>query len=224
MAIDAQRGQAVVEALAGLALLGLVGTAVISVGRFQWHGLEAAHAARAHAFRYAIGDRAPAVLARAPASGRTAPFVQPAVAHMQVLRAAHAADFPGPGGSRAAALRRELGLEDRGMVRVDAAVHVSPHRHHGQGLVLRRHTAILSDAGHADSDARAQQRIAASRTAWGDAARASLGPARQAASLLKRLDQGWGRAAPDLDWLTPWSDLVPADRVKLGASAAGRRP
>lgn len=202
-AFGMQRGQAVVEALAGLALLGLLGTAVISVGRFQWHGLQAAHAARVQVFRFALGDRVGSMGVR-------------------VTRAAHAADFPGPGGPRALALRRELGVEDGGMVRAEVSTRVAPHRQHGDGWPMRRHAAILADAGHADSDSRAQQRIAASRTAWGDASRASHGPARQAKSLLWRLDQGWRRSAPDLDWLMRWSDLVPADRLDRGPARRGR--
>jgi hypothetical protein len=204
MAIEAQRGQAVIEALAALALFGLLGTAVISVGRFQWQGLDASLATRSLAFRYALGDRA---------SGSS---------HLHVGRANRAADFPGPGGIRAAALRRELGVEDRGMVRADAALRVSPHRQHGDGLILRRHTAILADAGHADSDARVQQRIATSRTAWADAARSSRGAARQAAAQLKGIDRGWGRPAPEFDWLMPWEDLVPADRLDRAGSPARR--
>ncbi|OZI23639.1 hypothetical protein CAL26_09375 [Bordetella genomosp. 9] len=204
-----QKGQALVEALVGAALLGLLATAVVSVARFQWQGLRASHAARAQAFRYAAGDRA----------GHE-------FAHVRVTRAAHAADFAGPGGPRAAALRRELQVEDQGMVRAHAAVDVYPHRHHGAGLVLRRHVAILADAGHATGDDAAQRRIAASHAAWATAAGFSHAPARQAQAVLKRIDAGWRRPPPDLDWLAPWSDVVPADRLdrtRAGGSAS-RRP
>ncbi|WP_066634610.1 hypothetical protein [Bordetella sp. H567] len=224
MASEAQRGQALVEALAGLAILGMLGTAVISVGRFQWHGLQASHVARVQVFRFALGDRTGLGEGASVSASAAALPVGPGLIRTSVMRARAAADFPGPGGAGAMALRRELGLEDRGMVRADAAVRVFPHRQHGHGWRLRRHAAILADAGHADSDARAQQRIGASRTAWGNAARASHAAAREAKSLLRRVDLGWRRPAPDLDWLMPWSSLVPADRLDREASAAGRRP
>ncbi|ARP81066.1 hypothetical protein CAL12_09565 [Bordetella genomosp. 8] len=209
MTNKAQNGQALVEALVGAALLGLLATAVVSISRFQWQGLRASHAARAQAFCYAAGDR-----------------TNPEFAHVRVTRAEQAADFTGPGGPRAAVLRRELHVEDKGMVRAYAAVDVHPHRHHGAGLILRRHVAILADAGHAVGDDAAQERIAASRAAWATAAGASHAPARQAQALLKRIDTGWRRPPPDLDWLAPWSDVVPADRRdRAGAGgSASRRP
>ncbi|CAM3704399.1 Pilus assembly protein [Bordetella sputigena] len=234
MGNKAQHGQAMVEAVAGLAVLGLLATAVLSVARFQWQGLWASHAARTQAFRYALGDRAGDVaapgsssssLSRGGAVHAAAPLPRYGGANVQVMRAARAADFVGPGGPRAAALRRELGAEDQGMVHALASVRVSPHPHHGTGLIVRRHAAILADAGHADSDSAVQRRIGASRAAWAEAARGSLTPARQAQALLKRIDTGWRRPPPDLDWLGPWSDLVPADRLhRAGTGTAGWRP
>lgn len=223
MSSKAQQGQAVVESLAGLALLGLLGTAIISVGRLQWHGMEAAHAARVQAFRYAVGDRSDDG-GRGLSDTRQGASANAGPVRTHVARAAHAADFPGPGGARVAALRKELDVEDRGMVRADAAVRVYPHRQHGDGRVLRRHAAILADAGHATDDPHAQERIASSRTAWRDAARVSHAPARRAKTALQRIDRAWGRPTPDLDWLMPWSDLVPADRLDRAAKTAGRLP
>jgi hypothetical protein len=203
MAIDSQRGQAVAESLAGLALVVVLATALVSIGRLQWRGLEASHAARAQAFRYAVGDRAAVA------------------APLSVVRANGAAAFVGPGGARFAALRRELGVEDRGMVTAHAAVAVPLHRQHGSHAILRRHTAILADAGHAPGDQHTQDRIAASRAAWGDAAFSSLAAARQARSGLKDIDLGWARPAPELDWLRAWADLVPADSLDRPRSGRG---
>lgn len=238
MANKAQQGQAMVEALAGLVLLGLLATAALSVARFQWQGLWASHAARTQAFRYALGDRPGNVAAPLSSLPSSSPSLHrggatPAAASLSryggaglhVTRATQAAGFVGPGGPRAAALRHELKVEDQGMVRAHAAVRVSPHHRHGASLIVRRHAAILADAGHADGDSAAQRRIAASRTAWAAAARGSQAPARQARALLKRIDTGWRRPPPDLDWLGPWSDLVPADRMRrAGTGKAGGQP
>ncbi|WP_427185076.1 hypothetical protein ACL598_08410 [Bordetella bronchialis] len=222
MNVDRQRGQAAVEALAGMALLGLLATAAITIGRFQWQGLQAAHAARSQAFRHALGERAAghgevAIAHPAAPAGHSGPV------RLRVTRAAHAADFPGPGGPAAAALRHDFGLADRGMVHARASIRGLPHPQHGDGLVLHRHTAILADAGHADGDAATQRRIAAARAAWAGAARASHASARQAAAYWQGLDQGWKRPRPNLDWLSPWSDLVPADRLRSSGRGAGRR-
>lgn len=213
MVTDMQRGQALSEALVALALIAILGTAVISVGCLQWGGLEASHAARARAFRYALGDHDKDV---------SREFSSLGTASLSITRGRHAASFPGPGGAGAAALRRELGVEDRGIVTARASVAMPLHRHHGDHAVLRRHTSLLADAGHASDDQQAQWRIAMSRVAWGSAARGSLAVARQARAGLKNIDQGWARAMPNFDWLMPWSDLVPADRLDHAGRRKGR--
>jgi hypothetical protein len=206
MALNAQHGQALVESLVALALIAGLATAVISLGRLQWHGLEASNTARMQAFRYVVGDR------------------EAVAASLNVVRSPHAAAFTAPGGPQAAGLRRELGVEDRGMVTARARVAVPLHRQYGDRMILSRHTAILADAGHASDDGQAQRRIAASHVAWGQAARASVAAARQTRARLRDMDAGWARAVPDIDWLTPWDDLVPVDRLdRVGSGKRSRK-
>jgi hypothetical protein len=202
--VNAQRGQATAEALVVLGLIALLGTAVAAVGSLQWQGLEASHGTRLQAFRYALGDRKAGT---AVSSKRPSP---------------RAAGLSGPGGPRFAALRRELGVEDGGMVEMHAAHAVPLHRHHGGQVVVRRHSAILAGAGHAAGDEQTQRRIMSSDAAWGRAARHSLAVAQRTRSRLKDIDRGWARPAPDLDWLSHWADLVPADR-RSGRGGRGRR-
>jgi hypothetical protein len=200
-----QRGQALTEGLFVLALFALLGIAILGVGRLQWQGLVGAHTSRTAAFRYAAGDR------EAPTQG------------MPVTRASHAA-YGGPGGARGAALRRELQVEDRGMVTARAAIVAAASPGSIARLTVSRHTSMLADAGHAAGDQHAQQRIAASRQAWGNAARPSLAAGRRALARFKDLDHGWSRAAPAFDWLTPWADLAPRDQPPRARRSAGGAP
>jgi hypothetical protein len=193
-----------VEAVAVLALLGALIVSVVAVGRLQWWGLGGAHASRLQAFRYALGERLPS--SARPGVSRQ---VEPA--------------FQGPGGTPVRALRRELDVEDKGIVTavVTLPVHV-PHVETSRSA-MRRHTSILADAGHAASDRQAQDRIATSPQAWRRVAAPGLAAGRQAASRFKGVDRGWSRPAPDFDWLTPWADLVPPGRVRTTSRGQGRR-
>lgn len=78
---------------------------------------------------------------------------------------------------------------------------------------IHRRVAILTGVGHADGDAAAQSKMASSRLAWSGNASQSVSAGRAAASVLQPLEAGWPRPAPDFDWLSAWSGLVPADAV-----------
>jgi hypothetical protein len=85
------------------------------------------------------------------------------------------------------------------------------------GLVappVHRRLAILPGAGHAGSDAAAQSRMASSGLAWSTNARQSVSAGRAAAAVLQPLDAGWNRPAPDFDWLSAWSGLVPSSALE----------
>lgn len=200
---ERQRGYAMVEAVAVLGLLGALIVCVVAVGRLQWSGLSGSHASRIKAFRYALGDRLPS----SPRPG--------------VRRQAQPA-FPGPGGTPARALRRELDVEDKGIVTAVATMPVQVLYADASQWAMRRHTSVLADAGHAGSDRQAQDRIAASPQAWRRIAAPGLAAGRQAASRFKGVDRAWSRPAPDLDWLTPWADLAPPGRVRPSSRRRGR--
>lgn len=211
MRTDLQRGQALVEMTAVLVLLLGLGAAVAVIGEWQWRALGAAHASRTHAFLYARGSRTMAPrMDGAPGS------------HAVYLgREKRAANFEGPGGTAAAPLRRDWGLEDRGMVTASARFAASRRAPGLDTRILHRHTSLLADAGHAVDDAQAQTLIGRSDTAWGRAAKPSIRTGRQVAAALQGIDAGWRRDLPKFDWLAPWADLAPGGRVRRAGT--GRR-
>src|SRR5690606_17936518 len=109
-----------------------------------------------------------------------------------------------PGGAmpEAQALRHDWRLEDTGVLAVQFSVAprlsaVSP----GQGLpargldyfdnqrlVLRRHTAILTGAGHAADDIAVQETVADSPLAWSHSANSSYARGKKIASAMTAVD------------------------------------
>ncbi len=74
---------------------------------------------------------------------------------------------------------------------------------------LRRHTAILIDAGHAIDARSAHERAARSNTAWQRVSRASYTAGKKIAAAAVPVDAPWGRAAPVFDWFMPWAGKKP---------------
>ncbi|WP_454690830.1 hypothetical protein [Achromobacter aloeverae] len=200
-----QGGFALLEAGLVMALLLSLFAGVALLGEWHGHGLRAAHASRLQAFHAAHGG-----------AGRSSSMVP---AHT-VERHASPAGFSLPGGAAAAGLRRDWRMARDGLLTAYAGARaVRQGTGTGAGL-LRRHTALIGGAGHAAGDREAQDLIAANRAAWRRAADPTRRAGRRVAAALARIDAGWGRAAPDFDWLSRWADLVPEER--LGARGAGR--
>ncbi|MBP6018819.1 MAG: hypothetical protein KA735_04955 [Burkholderiaceae bacterium] len=120
-------------------------------------------------------------------------------------------------------LRTELGTADRGILRAWVGVDLSSLGAHQTGSpsllhlsdldgawpVLRRHTAILIDSGHAADDAAAQLRLELSPTAWAASSRRSYQLARQTDAVMGAVDGAWSRERPEFDWLQAWTGRVP---------------
>ncbi len=136
----------------------------------------------------------------------------------------------GGNSAEATRLRQELLFPDRGLVfgRVVAAPGLRLSRsalaQGGPSMlglnewtsmrpVLHRYLAMLTDAGHAADDLSVQARIGASDHAWRLTANETVRAGRALTSGLRLLDEPWGRALPNFDWLQPWNGLVPEDRV-----------
>jgi hypothetical protein len=204
MTMAHQHGQAAVEAVILLGLFAALGAGVAGVGGLQWLGLGATHASRSQAFLHAQGHTG------SPAAG------------IDVSRGSRPAGFMGPGGNPAAALRREWRVEDRGMVTASARFRSENGPHGWTSPAGRRHTSLLAGAAHARGDRHTQQVVGSSRTAWARAAQPSIRAGRRVAAALRSIDAGWGRELPRFDWLTPWSDLAPAGRVRTGPPPARR--
>ena len=202
-----QGGFALLEASLVIALLLALSAGVALLGEWHGHGLHATHASRLRVFDAAHGggDYASAMAAASPIAGRHAP----------------PSGFSLPGGAAAADLRRDWNMASDGLLPAHAGVHA---RRQGNGTgagLLRRSTALISGAGHAPGDRETQARIADNRAAWRGVASRTQRAGRQVAAALNRIDAGWGRAAPEFDWLSRWADLVPNERLAAGV---GGRP
>lgn len=117
--------------------------------------------------------------------------------------AAGAAAHPAPH------LQSELLGVNSGLSRVQARSAVSGNRWWRQGLVLTRQSLLMPDAGPADDMISARKRLASSPSAWMNAVQSSHAAAQRTRQAAGSLDSAWGRALPNLDWLSPWDHIVP---------------
>ncbi|GAB2891086.1 hypothetical protein LSG25_03635 [Paralcaligenes sp. KSB-10] len=234
-----QRGQALAEGLVVLFVLLSVWVAIGWLSRFQDMALQATHASRFAAFSVARhSDLRPAADIRrryfsGPAHqwndrhGRSVLSLEQTEVSL-LVRSDTALDVQAqPGGSLADAvsLRQGWRIDDTGIVRAIVtvgsraatqdivhkanAVKIGLSAFDGGYPILTRHTAILAGAGHASNDLDAQHRIAASKLGWSNGAENSYRLGRHIQMRTQPLDRAWGRAALELDWLTPWASHVP---------------
>lgn len=221
------RGQALAEGVVALGALAALFWAIPVLGRYLDISLSSTQASRLAAFR-AIQDEAsaaqaggaPHFLDRARASWRDdrgAALVTQAPAVSLRRVAALRAFQPGAGLAEVSELYADWRLEDQGIlvatVGVPARDVVSGGLRPARRLAFQGHTAILAQAGHAADDADVGRRIAAGGAGWGKAHASSVSAGRPLASSLNGIDQGWGRAAPEFDWLSAWEALAPEDRL-----------
>jgi len=189
-----QRGQAVIEALLMLPLLALLPWAVSWIGGLQFSALEMTQASRKAVMAVALGR----------------PLQDSGGAAERVRLSGGAQPLPGVAPPRVAALQDawfDAGLTllsmEAGTVRLGRL----------ESLRIARHMHVASGAGHAHGDADAQRRIGQASESWRRAADASSAQARRLAHLLDRLDGPWRRPRLSPDWLSAWTDVVPADRL-----------
>lgn len=202
-----QAGQALVEALLALAVLGVLFALQGVVGRLQDQALGTGMEARAAAFAVAYGlPSAPAGMRREDEGGL------PVRARL------------GQDSAAASALRGELlsgtGGLPLGLVKGEAGVVADLRSLDARRLGipewaqkppgLSSRYAILDGAGHADSAEAARKRLAQSASAWTEAAQGTQKAAR-ALSAMERVDAPWGRPRVEEDWLSRWAGKVPGD-------------
>jgi len=221
----AQQGQALAEGLLVLLLAGLLWFAIVQIAQLQDMAIQAQHASRVAAFAAAHDTLAADTTAvrqthfagaahrwRDPAGRRMLPDPAAQVSLRLTQHAPLSAQAqPGQADADALPLRREWRVEDAGIVRADAAVHVqTPFSSQDQpGITIRRWTAILRDAGHSPDAHSAQRRVGESATAWGDAARRSQTVGERVQRMVEPLDAAWKRPSPSYDWLMPWAGETP---------------
>ena len=187
----AAQGQAAVEAMLALVLLGGLMHGVAAVGTVLLRGQQAAQFSRLAAFVDAgkhtfvpsksdIGNAQVEILARD-------------WLHVDSgLRGAHATDH--------SVKLPAFIAGDRGLM----AVH--------------RHTVVAADTGHDVDDAAVSERIRRSSAGWSDAARGSIRIADELWRRMRHVDAPWGRDEWSTDWLNAWRDLAPARAIIAGRS------
>lgn len=234
---ERQAGQGLVEGVLALAMLATLWAAIAWLGQMQDIGLTVRHASAYAAFAAARGHvLADEVHARffsgsahrwTNLQGKSLLDEPERRVTMQVSTSDMLLDQaqPGEAGLAAAALRAAWGMEG-GLLDawvgaapaampppviwpIGAATSERPAQPGRQALILRRHTSILTGAGHAIGDDDAQVKLAASALAWGNNAKTSYTLGHKVQGVMDAVDAGWRRSVPHFDWLFPWSGHVP---------------
>lgn len=192
-----QAGQALVEALLLLPLMALVIWGAAWVGNLQFSAQQMSQLSRQVAMAGALGQASTPTKAGRELDSRLSAL-------------------PGVAAPRMAVLQREWFGQSLQLLSVHArlpsAIGAGAHLP-ASALAITRHTHVAVGAGHAHGDADAARRIGQAPTAWRQAERNALMAARPVGGVARRMDGPWGRPALQLDWLTPWADVVPTERV-----------
>ncbi|WP_233235184.1 hypothetical protein [Bordetella sp. LUAb4] len=210
------------EANLVIALLLALSGGVAMLGEWHGHGLRVTHASRLQVFDAAHGgDGYASSIASEPVGAYPSAAAGLSIEQGVLKQTGFSkktgfskqVGFSMPGGAATADLRRDWNMANDGLLAAHAdADAVRQGAGTGAGL-LRRHTALISGAGHAAGDSQTQQRIADNRAGWRGAADRTRRAGQRAALALRRIDAGWGRATPEFDWLSRWADLVPNERL-----------
>jgi len=210
-----QDGQALVELLVAMLSMIALYLAIVWLGRVQDVALQAEHQASHLAFLGAHGD---ASWTNSRTSTETAP-----TATLTHLPPAPPVAQPAGLATHAAALRRDWGVADSGVLQALVRVPVSIQAANAgaqamptlqafqfpAGLMVARRATTLSGTGHANSDTHVQQRTANAALPWAQAATVSQELVQQVRDRMMPVDQAWGRAAPEGEWLSRWQGQVP---------------
>ncbi|MEB2399204.1 MAG: hypothetical protein OZ927_06660 [Alcaligenaceae bacterium] len=141
----------------------------------------------------------------------------------RVFRSEPLPPFAQPGAATAfAALRQDWRLEDLGVLHAGLAVTPGAAHWgapgHASGAawspMLRRHTAILTGAGHAGDDQQTQHVLVQSGMAWRHGADVSYSLSERIRAAMGPVDSGWGRSLPAREWGSAWAGLAPATHLR----------
>lgn len=244
-----QRGQALVESLVALLALAVLWVALSWLAHYQDAALAATHASRYVAFVAGRGEQLGTYQAlyatrqAFPYRGGESVVVSSEVPDASVsisrqrLTPLSVSAQPGAGSVTATTLRNDWSLADKGIVRarvslsfgdpslgVGASQDASLFKLRAFDLAyppLSRSISILTGAGHGVSDGEVQSRVAASSIAWAAAYGASRAAGSEVTMRADGVERGWGRSAPDFDWLQPWSGQVPGHLLADFAANGG---
>lgn len=236
-----QSGQSVVEALVLFLALIVLFMAIPWLGRISDIGLQQANASRYAAFqltRHEEGIDESDLKHRFFLSKdhqwkdrANNDVVKSDSIHIRMDRDKKLTDYmqPGGSGSNREVLRREWGIEDKGIATI--AINTRPQYTQvddrtnepmsaglsffdQQILNIRRHTSILTGSAHSPTDLAAHKRSAASALAWREAAEASYDSGKKVADIAGPVDAAWNRPSPVFDWLEPWEGQLPRHHLE----------
>jgi hypothetical protein len=196
-----QRGQAVVEAMLMMPLMGVLIWAVSWVGGLQFSAQQMSQASRKAAMAGAMGQPL------SPRDAMKAIGLNRRVEALTDVAAQHVA-----------LLQDEWFGGELQLLSVHAHANPNPnprapHLVSAFAAPITRYTRVAVGAGYAHGDKDARHRIANAPTAWRQAERLSVAQARRFESLVARMDGPWGRPSMQTDWLSAWADVVPGDRL-----------
>ena len=194
MSIARQRGQSLVEAMVGLAVLGAFAAGVHATGRWHDLSIQSLNSSATTGFLRTLG--------KPPGAGSR---VDPVPDRFM-------AEWPVRG------LMTEWQIGEDGMIEgtsgTDGVVIAARLPAWVPAPWIARHTYLHGGTGHARSDAQVQSHTASSAMAWSEAAYRSTKLVRQAAKRIDRVDSPWRRPVPDTDWLARWTGFVPAGLLR----------
>ena len=198
MSVKRQGGQSLVEAMAGLVVLGAFVAGVHATGRWHDLSIQSLTDSATTAFLRAFGRPANPETRLVPADNR---FTAIGLVH---------------------ALKTEWQIGEGGVIVSssgrDGVANAARLPVWVPAPWIDRHTYLLGGTGHGRSDAQVQSHTATSATAWSDAADRSSGVVLQAGRRTEPVDSPWRRPAPGTDGLARWAGFVPSGLLQ------GRQP
>lgn len=210
---QSQRGQAAAEASLALLVLVPMLVGIGWLGKLQYSALAMAQTSRKVAFASAQGQTPDKLRSSSHTVYSTNHWRVPAVGNGHAVAASLANDWLQTGRS----LLRVQASENA----LTPSVFDTPHGV-GKRLSVHRSTSILTGAGHALGDSATQKRIGESVAGWSIAMSKSRSQTIRLRGQLRRVDLPWQRGEVSVDWLGPWDDLIPTERLVRARSPKRR--
>lgn len=195
------RGQAAVEAMLALAVIGALMHSVVIVGELWLRGQHAAQSSRVAVFASALGvpdvttdDRSHVVMDSVPWHRGLQPHIGNVHASNMTRDWLHIDNR----------LRRA-----RATVSPTSAPVFAAHDEPAALLSVRRETVMAADAGHGVDDVTVSHRIQESSIGWSRVAQRSMLVAQIVGRRMEPVDVPWSRGAWSTDWLSGWANVGP---------------
>lgn len=209
------RGQAAVEAMLALTVIGALMHSVVIVGEVWLRGQHAAQSSRVAVFASALGvpdattdDRSHVVMDSVPWNRG----LQPHIGNVHAFNMA----------------RDWLHIDNRlRRARATGSPTSAPaFAAHGEPAALlsvRRETVMATGAGHGIDDTTVSRRIQESSIGWSRVAQRSMRAAQIVGRRMEPVDAPWSRGAWSIDWLSGWANVGPRSTQSSNPNHSGRQ-